>query len=592
MSSTELKRLNKFISESGFCSRREADALIEQGKVTINGVVPELGTKVSTTDEVAVDGKIISASAADKSDRVYIIYHKPAGVTCTTERDVYGNIIDAIGHSKRIFPIGRLDKPSEGLILLTSDGDIVNKILRAENAHDKEYEVTVDTPVSPRFAQRMEKGVPILGTMTKPCKVNITGRFTFNITLTQGLNRQIRRMCEFLGYEVEQLKRVRVMHFNLKGLKPGQWRELTAAEMDTLNTAVAASRKTSEKAEFIEKVQSNLRTGKHTTTDTDEFSEKKSDYVFRGEGRSGHTFADKPANKSSVWDDAPKSDSAWGDKRQNDDQRGPERGNSSRGDSERRPYRSEGSRDRPRGEYQNNRGEGASDRPRRDSERKPYRSEGSGDRPRGEYQSRRDDRSHNSGRGNSSSNSGDNPWGAAANTDNRQERGQERNQGRDSDRRPPRQHSDQYQGKRSERSYGRGERPSYDRNKTERGDNRSSYGDNDRSRDNRGHTAKREEGSSRGHYQKRDDRGSNSGQGPREDRRDNRTSRDRGDRKDTRDSNRDNTWSKFKDERPRGSKPKLTRYTPPKKDGTDGDSKPDSTEKKTSANKLSLKKKS
>ena len=243
MSSVELKRLNKFISESGFCSRREADALIEQGKVTINGEVPELGTKVAPSDVVAVDGKVIAASAQDKSDRVYIIYHKPIGVTCTTERDVKGNIVDAIGHSQRIFPIGRLDKPSEGLILLTSDGDIVNKILRAENAHEKLYRVTVNKPINPRFLKRMAGGIPILNTVTKPCKVNGVSQFTFEIVLTQGLNRQIRRMCEYLGYEVTKLVRKRIMHISLKGLAPGKWRHLSADELNELNRAVAHSTK-------------------------------------------------------------------------------------------------------------------------------------------------------------------------------------------------------------------------------------------------------------------------------------------------------------------------------------------------------------
>ncbi|GAA5192644.1 23S rRNA pseudouridine(2604) synthase RluF [Ferrimonas gelatinilytica] len=238
------KRLNKFISESGFCSRREADALIEQGRVTINGRRPELGTKVGPGDSVEVDGRPIRASAADKGDRVYIAYNKPIGITCTTERGVQGNIIDAIGHRQRIFPIGRLDKPSEGLIFLTSDGDIVNKILRAENAHDKEYIVTVDKPVSSRFVERMSRGVPILGTVTKPCQVSVVSKFVFKIILTQGLNRQIRRMCEYLGYEVQALKRTRIMNVSVEGLRPGQWRDLTATEMAELNAAVAHSSKT------------------------------------------------------------------------------------------------------------------------------------------------------------------------------------------------------------------------------------------------------------------------------------------------------------------------------------------------------------
>tara|TARA_R110002094_G_scaffold218472_1_gene190056 strand:- start:1086 stop:2072 length:987 start_codon:yes stop_codon:yes gene_type:complete len=237
-------RLNKFISDSGFCSRREADKLIEQRRVTINGRQPELGTRVNPEEEVQVDGRQIKASPVNKSDRVYIAYNKPIGITCTTETGVKGNIVDAIGHRQRIFPIGRLDKPSEGLIFLTSDGDIVNKILRAENAHDKEYLVTVDKPLSQRFIDKMGHGVPILNTVTDPCKAHITGRFEFNIVLTQGLNRQIRRMCEFLGYNVTKLKRVRIMSVSLGKLKPGQWRDLTPAEMAELNSAVSGSQKT------------------------------------------------------------------------------------------------------------------------------------------------------------------------------------------------------------------------------------------------------------------------------------------------------------------------------------------------------------
>lgn len=238
------KRLNKYISDSGFCSRRHADKLIEQSRVKINGVVPELGTKVQPGDKVVVDGKLINAVEENKSDRVYIAYNKPIGITCTTELDVRGNIIDAIRHKKRIFPIGRLDKPSEGLIFLTSDGDIVNKILRAENAHDKEYLVTVDKPLSERFVERMQRGVPILDTITKPCIVKVQSRFVFSIILTQGLNRQIRRMCEFLGYEVTELKRTRIMKVTLANLKPGQWRNLTAQEMQDINQAVSSSSKT------------------------------------------------------------------------------------------------------------------------------------------------------------------------------------------------------------------------------------------------------------------------------------------------------------------------------------------------------------
>lgn len=240
------KRLNKFISDSGFCSRREADKLIEAGRVTINDKKPELGTKVQSSDTVKVDGNQVGAIAKDKSDRIYIAYNKPIGITCTTERHVKGNIIDAIKHKQRIFPIGRLDKPSEGLIFLTSDGDIVNKILRAENAHEKEYVVTVDKPVSERFIKRMSEGVPILGTITKKCVVTMQSKFVFRIILTQGLNRQIRRMCEHLGYEVIKLKRSRIMNVSVAGIRPGQWRNLTVKEMSEINNAVSHSSKTAK----------------------------------------------------------------------------------------------------------------------------------------------------------------------------------------------------------------------------------------------------------------------------------------------------------------------------------------------------------
>jgi len=231
-------RLNKYISDSGYCSRREADKLIDSNRVKVNGRRPELGTRVYADDLVTVDGQEVLGSAPSKSDRVYIVYNKPIGITCTTERSVKGNIIDAIDHDQRIFPIGRLDKPSEGLILLTSDGDIVNKILRAENNHEKEYVVTVNRSLGSDFASKMSGGVPILGTMTKPCRVSVIGRTSFKITLTQGLNRQIRRMCEYLGYEVIQLSRVRIMNVALGKLKPGQWRNLSPQEVDQLNTAI------------------------------------------------------------------------------------------------------------------------------------------------------------------------------------------------------------------------------------------------------------------------------------------------------------------------------------------------------------------
>ena len=248
MSTSKGIRLNKYISSSGYCSRREADKLIESNRVKINDRKPELGVRVQDGDEVTVDGMQIVGSTESKSDRIYIMYNKPIGITCTTEQSVKGNIIDAIDHDHRIFPIGRLDKPSEGLILLTSDGDIVNKILRAENAHSKEYLVTVNKAIGDDFSGKMSKGVPILDTVTKPCKVSVQNRTAFKITLTQGLNRQIRRMCEYLGYEVVQLQRLRIMNIELGRLKPGQWRNITREEMAQLNKAIEGSSSEAAKA--------------------------------------------------------------------------------------------------------------------------------------------------------------------------------------------------------------------------------------------------------------------------------------------------------------------------------------------------------
>ncbi|WP_082388684.1 23S rRNA pseudouridine(2604) synthase RluF [Cobetia sp. UCD-24C] len=237
-----LTRLNKFISETGFCSRREADRYIAEGRVTINGVVPEMGTKVAPGDEVLVNGKPLKA----KQEAVYLAFNKPVGITCTTERHVDGNIIDYIGHPKRIFPIGRLDKPSDGLIFLTSDGDIVNKILRAGNAHEKEYVVRVDKPINGDFLKRMAAGVPILDTITQPCRIEQISTYVFRIILTQGLNRQIRRMCEALGYEVFKLKRVRIMNVSLDGLGVGEWRYLTQREMADIQQMIEGSSGTEE----------------------------------------------------------------------------------------------------------------------------------------------------------------------------------------------------------------------------------------------------------------------------------------------------------------------------------------------------------
>lgn len=225
-------RLNKFISETGLCSRREADALITRGRVSINGKRAELGTQVNEGDEVRVDQRVVGAHK--KKKKIYICLNKPVGITCTTERDVRDNIIDFISHEERIFPIGRLDKESEGLILLTNNGDIVNEILRAENNHEKEYVVTVDKVVTDTFLARMAAGVHILDTKTKPCKVSRLGKHEFRMILTQGLNRQIRRMCEVFGYEVTRLQRVRIINIRLGHLKVGRWRNLTEAELSGL----------------------------------------------------------------------------------------------------------------------------------------------------------------------------------------------------------------------------------------------------------------------------------------------------------------------------------------------------------------------
>ena len=237
----KLTRLNKYLSEVGYCSRRAADKLIDEGRVTINGSVPEMGTKVKPDDVVHVDGALITNT---KTKSVYLALNKPVGIVCTTDRKVEkDNIIDFVNYPKRIFPIGRLDKPSEGLILLTDDGDIVNKILRASNNHEKEYLVTVDKPISQTFIERMSNGIPILDTVTKKCEVKRISSNEFKIILTQGLNRQIRRMCEYLNYEVKTLKRVRIMNIKLD-MPTGEYRELTAEEFTTLSASIEDSTKT------------------------------------------------------------------------------------------------------------------------------------------------------------------------------------------------------------------------------------------------------------------------------------------------------------------------------------------------------------
>ncbi|WP_407333470.1 23S rRNA pseudouridine(2604) synthase RluF [Enterovibrio sp. 27052020O] len=359
-------RLNKFISDSGFCSRREADKFIEQKKVTINGIVPELGTKVLPGDEVKVNNKRIDKVPESKEDRVYIAYNKPIGITCTTASNVRGNIVDAIRHPKRIFPIGRLDKPSEGLIFLTSDGDIVNKILRAGNNHEKEYLVTVDRPITPKFLELMSNGIPILDTVTKPCVVERQSKFVFKIILTQGLNRQIRRMCEYLGFEVTKLKRIRIMNVRLGTLKLGEWRELTQEEMDDINAAVVDSKSTFEpddgyegigvgdvKSASSDAAKQNLKSGKiafakprassngrHDRTgrgDKRSFSKdgQRNDgarkEVARGEGfKKGGSRQDTERSGNARRDDTRSGDSRKNDSRRDDSRRGGPRPDSAR----------------------------------------------------------------------------------------------------------------------------------------------------------------------------------------------------------------------------------------------------------------------
>ena len=228
-------RLNKYLSEIGYCSRRAGDKLIGSGRVFINGEVAELGQKISVNDEIKVDDKIIEAK---KKNKIYLALNKPIGIVCTTDTRVEkDNIIDFINYPERIFPIGRLDKPSSGLILLTNDGDIVNKILRTEHNHEKEYLVKVDKPLSQTIIDRMSKGVPILDTITKECKIKKTGSNEFKIILTQGLNRQIRRMCEYFNYKVVSLERIRIMNIKLN-VPVGEYRELTKEEINSLNKLI------------------------------------------------------------------------------------------------------------------------------------------------------------------------------------------------------------------------------------------------------------------------------------------------------------------------------------------------------------------
>lgn len=289
------RRVNKFISDSGYCSRREADRLVEQGAVTVNGAVAQMGVRIVEGDQVKVNGRLIKT----KVKRVYIALNKPVGVVSTTDPAEPNNIADFVGYPTRIFNIGRLDKPSDGLILLTNDGDIVNKVLRAANNHEKEYIVTVDKPISESFLKRMSSGVPILGTVTLPCKIKTMDKFTFRIVLTQGLNRQIRRMCEYLGYEVIKLKRVRIMNIHLGSLGRGQWRLLTSEEMTTLNRSLESS-DGSENASHIETKPARRAERPHT-------KEARGDKPFSKEGRAERPYkkegrANKPFSKDSRGD--------------------------------------------------------------------------------------------------------------------------------------------------------------------------------------------------------------------------------------------------------------------------------------------------
>lgn len=271
-------RLNKYISESGLCSRREADKFIELGQVFINGKRAKVGDKVAIGDLVSVNGQKIAAREAENI--IIIAYNKPVGVTSTTEAGVKDNIVEHVNHSERVFPIGRLDKDSQGLIFLTNNGDLVNKILRAGNNHEKEYIVTVNKPVTEQFIQDMSSGVPILGVMTKKCKVKKEGSNVFKITLIQGLNRQIRRMCEYFGYEVTKLERVRIMNISLKGLPIGDWRELDEKEQTDLYKLLADSSSETSKPQKqpVTKPQKSFNKAKpnHTSANADRRSRSSS----------------------------------------------------------------------------------------------------------------------------------------------------------------------------------------------------------------------------------------------------------------------------------------------------------------------------
>ena len=284
MTSGNSTRLNKYISESGMCSRREADRYIEQGNVHINGKRASVGDQVLPGDTVKVNGQVIEPRSED--ELVFIALNKPVGIVSTTDSAEKHNIQRFVGHSERIFPIGRLDKDSQGLIFMTSNGDLVNKILRAGNNHEKEYLVTVDKPVTAAFIKGMASGVPILGTVTKRCKVSQESRFVFRITLVQGLNRQIRRMCEHFGYEVTRLERVRIMNVSLKDLPVGQWRDLTKQELTKLFDAI---RDSSSEAPETGKKQPGKKPPRKAKSGAAGITSGKP------AGRNGHSARHKPA---------------------------------------------------------------------------------------------------------------------------------------------------------------------------------------------------------------------------------------------------------------------------------------------------------
>ncbi|TYP98688.1 ribosomal large subunit pseudouridine synthase F [Tenacibaculum adriaticum] len=265
--------LNKFISSTGMCSRREAEKLILQGRVTLNNRPTELGNRVFDGDIVKVDGRLLKP----KPKTLYIALNKPIGIVCTTDSKERKNIVKFVGYPERLFPIGRLDKPSEGLIFLTNDGDIVNKILRAGNNHEKEYIVTVDKSITDTFINKMSNGIPILGTVTQKCKVEKVADKVFKIVLTQGLNRQIRRMCEYLDYEVTKLVRTRIMNIELGQMQPGDWRELTSEEMEKINKMIATSSKTEEASTVIQKPKKQVSKKKEGPVKND-FNKKSASF--------------------------------------------------------------------------------------------------------------------------------------------------------------------------------------------------------------------------------------------------------------------------------------------------------------------------